>query len=128
MAHYEACRHQSAVHLYTLYQAEELPHLIHISTARLLRPAFLVLRNEVDVVADGRMALLHVEPSSVPPLQRGVLRYSDVLARHPIAELQIHAADHSGTAAALLLQPEQVSEEVEVGKNSKIRLAEIDKN
>ena len=62
------------------------------------------------------MALLHVEPPGVPPLQRGVQQHSDVLASHPIAELQIHAADHSGTAAALLLQPEQMSEEVEVGK------------
>ena len=35
-AHYEARRHQYAIHLYALYQAEELPHLIHISTAWLL--------------------------------------------------------------------------------------------
>ena len=74
------------------------------------------------------MALLHVEPPGVPPLQRSVQQYSDVLARHPIIELQIYAADHSGTAAALLLQPEQVSEEVEVGKNSEIRLTEMDKH
>jgi len=82
----------------------------------------------VDIAIDDWMALLHVEPPGIPPLQRGVQRYSDVLARHPVAELQIHTADHSRTAAALLLQPEQVSEEVEVGKNAEIRLAEMDKN
>ena len=82
----------------------------------------------VGVAADGRVALFHVEPPSVPPLQRGVQRYSDVLTRHPVAELKIHAADHSGIATALLLQLEQVSEEVEVGENSKIHLAEMDKN
>ena len=35
-AYYEARHHQFVVHLYALYQAEELPHLIHISTAWLL--------------------------------------------------------------------------------------------
>ena len=82
----------------------------------------------VDVAVDGRMVLLHVEPPGVPPLQRGVQRYSDVLTRHPVAELKIHAADHSGIATALLLQLEQVSEEVEVGKNSEIRLTKMDKD
>ena len=72
MAHYEVRHHQYAVHLYALYQAKELPHLIHISTARLLRLAPLVLQNVVDVAVDDRMALLHVEPPSVPPLQRCV--------------------------------------------------------
>jgi hypothetical protein len=43
-------------------------------------------------------------------------------------ELQIHAADHSRTATALLLQPEQVSKEVKMGKNSEICLIEMDKN
>ena len=71
---------------------------------------------------DGRVALLHVEPPGIPPLQRGVLRYSDVLAHHSIAKLKIYTTDHLGTTATLLLQPEQVSEEVEVGKDSKIRL------
>ena len=86
-AHYEARCHQYTVHLYALYQAKDLPHLIHINTARLLRPAPLVLRNVVDVTADGRMILLHIEPPGVPPLQRGVQRHSDVLAHHPIIEL-----------------------------------------
>ena len=74
------------------------------------------------------MALLHVEPPGIPPLQRGIQRHSNVLSRLPIAELQIHTADHLGTTPALLLQPEQVSEEVEVGQNAKIRLAEVDKD
>ena len=82
----------------------------------------------VDIAADGRMALLHVEPPGVPPLQRSVQRYNDVLARHPVVELQIYAVDHSRIIAALLLQPEQVPKEVEVGKNSEIRLIEMDKN
>ena len=43
-------------------------------------------------------------------------------------ELQIYAADHSRTATALLLHPEQVPKEVEVGKNSEICLKEMDKN
>ena len=62
------------------------------------------------------MALLHVEPPGVLPLQRSIQWYSDVLARHPIPKLQIYATDHLGTAAAFL-QPEQVSKEVEVRKN-----------
>ena len=43
-------------------------------------------------------------------------------------ELQIHAADHPRTTATLLLQLEQVTEEVEVGKNPEIRLTEMDEN
>ena len=74
------------------------------------------------------MALLHIEPPGVPPLQRGVQWYSDVLACHPITELQIHAANHPGTTTTLLLQLEHVTEEVKVGKNPEIRLIEMDKN
>ena len=74
------------------------------------------------------MALLHVEPPGVPPLQRGVQRYSDVLARQSIVELKINTADHLGTTATFLLQPEQMTEEVEVGKDSEIRLIEMDKD
>ena len=127
-AHYEAHRNGYSIHLNALYQTEELPHLIHVSTARFLRPAPLVLRNVVDITADGRMTLLCVEPPSIPPLQRGVQRHSNVLTCHFIMELQIHTADHSRTAPALLLQPEQVSKEVEVGQNAKIRLVEVDKD
>ena len=86
-AHYEARRHQSVVDLHALYQVEELPHLLHVSTARLLRPALLALWDVIDVTVDCRVALLHVEPPGVPPLQRSIQRYSDVLARHPILEL-----------------------------------------
>ena len=71
----------------------------------------------VDVVVDCRVALLHVEPPGIPPLQRSIQRYSDVLAHHPVSELQVYVADHLGTADAFLLQPEQVSEEVEVRQN-----------
>ena len=74
------------------------------------------------------MTLFHVEPPGIPPLQRGVQWYSDVIASHPTTELQIHTTDHSGTTASLLLQPEHVSEEVEVGKKFEIRLTEMDKN
>ena len=92
-----------------------------IGSARLRRPAPLVLQNVVDITADGRMALLHVEPPNVPPLQRSIQQYSDVLARHSIPELQIYVI-------ALLLQPEKVSEEVEVRKNPQIRFVEVDKD
>ena len=68
-AHYEAHHHRHSVHLHALYQPEELLHLIHISTARLLRLAPLVLQNLVDIAPDGRMALLHVKPPGIPPLQ-----------------------------------------------------------
>ena len=71
----------------------------------------------VDVAVDCRVTLFHVEPLGVPPFQRSVQWYINVLAGHPIPELQIYAADHLGTTAALLLQPEQVSEEVEVWQN-----------
>ena len=74
------------------------------------------------------MALLHVESPGVPPLQRGVQWYSDILAYHSITELQIHAADDLGTSATLLLQPEQMMKKVQVGKNSEIRLTEMDKD
>ena len=43
-------------------------------------------------------------------------------------QLKIHSTDHLGTTAASLLQPEQVPEEVEVGKDSEICLTEIDKD
>ena len=98
-----------------------------IGSARLRRPAPLVLQNVVDITADGRMALLHVEPPSIPPFQQCVQRHREVLAWHSIVKLKIHAADHLGTAAALL-QPEQVLKEVKVWKNSEIRLAEMDKH
>ena len=42
-------------------------------------------------------------------------------------QLKIYSADHLGTAVALL-QPEQVSEEVEVWKNRQICFAEVDKD
>ena len=71
----------------------------------------------VDVAVDCRVALLHVEPRGIPPLQRSIQWNSNVLARHPILELQIYTADHLGTTAVLLLQPKQVSEEVEVQQN-----------
>ena len=80
--------------------------MLHISTVWPLRPAFLALRDVVGITADGRMALLHVEPPGVPPLQRSIQRYSDVLARHLVSELHIYAADHLGTVASLLLQLE----------------------
>ena len=63
---------------------------------------------------DGMLALLHVEPSSVPPIQRRVQRYNKVLASHPIVELQINTTDYLGTTTTLLLQLEQMTEEVEV--------------
>ena len=43
-------------------------------------------------------------------------------------QLKIHSADHLGTTAASLLQPEQVTEEIEVCKDSEIRLIEIDED
>ena len=43
-------------------------------------------------------------------------------------ELKVHTADHSRTAATLLLQLEQMMEEVEVGKNFEICLIEMDKD
>ena len=76
----------------------------------------MALWDVVDVAADCNVALLHVEPPSVPPLQRSIQWYSDVLAHHPILELQIYATDHLGTTTAFLLQPEQVSKEVKVRK------------
>ena len=74
------------------------------------------------------MALLHVEPPAVPPFQRRVQRQSEILVRHSVVQLKIHAADHLGTTAAYLLQPEEVTEEVEVGKNPEIRLTEVNEN
>ena len=74
------------------------------------------------------MALLHVEPPGVPPFQRSIQRYSDVLARHSILELQIYTVDLLETTAALVLQLEQVSKEVEVWKNPQIRFIEVDKD
>ena len=71
----------------------------------------------MDVAPDYQVALLNVEPPGIPSFQRSVQRYIDVLAGHPIPELQIYAADHLGTTATLLLQPEQVSKEVEVWEN-----------
>ena len=47
---------------------------------------------------------------------------------YSIAQLKVHSVDHLRTTAASLLQPEQVTEEVEVGKNPEIRLIEMDKN
>ena len=58
----------------------------------------------------------------------GVQWYSDVLARHSIMELKINVIDHLQTTATLLLQPEQMTKKVEVGKNSEIRLIEMDKD
>ena len=43
-------------------------------------------------------------------------------------ELKINVADYLGFAATLLLQPKQMTKEVEVGKNSEIRLIEMYKD
>ena len=40
----------------------------------------------------------------------------------------MHTADHFGATLALLLQPEQVSKKIEVGKNAKICLVEMEKH
>ena len=77
---------------------------------------------------DGWVALFHVEPPGVPPLQRHVQRHSKVLVRHPIVQLKLHPTDHLGTTVASLLQPEQVMEDVEVGEDSEIWLTEMDED
>ena len=82
----------------------------------------------VDVVVDCWVALFHVEPLGIPPFQRGVQRYVNILAGHSILELQIYTADHLGATAAFLLQPEQVSEEVEVRQNPQKCLTEMNKD
>ena len=82
----------------------------------------------VGIAADDRVALLHIEPAGIPPLQQRVQWHSKVLAHHSIAQLKIHATDHLGTTAALLLQSEQVTEKVEVGKDSEIRLTKMDED
>ena len=82
----------------------------------------------MDIVADYRMALLHVDPPRVPPFQRSVQWYINVLTDHPILQLQIYAANHLGTTTALFLQLDQVYEEVEVRQNPQIRLTEMDKD
>ena len=128
MVHYEACCHQFTSHLHTLNQVKEFLHLLHVYIVWSLRPATLALRDVVDVTPDYRVALLNVEPPGIPSFQRSVQRYIDVLTGHPIHELQIYATDHLGTTAALLLQPEQVSEEVEIWKNAQIRFAEVDED
>ena len=125
VAHYEACHHQFNVNLHAFDQVEELLHLLHVIVVWFFRLALLALRDVVDVVVDCRVALLHVEPHGVPPLQRCVQWYSEVLAHHSITKSKILAADHLGTATALLLQLEQVSEEFEVWKNCQIRFIEV---
>ena len=69
MAHYEACCHQFASNFHAFNQVEELPHLLHVITVWFLRLALLALWDVVDVAADCRVALLHVEPLGVPSLQ-----------------------------------------------------------
>ena len=71
----------------------------------------------MDVAADCRVALFHVEPLGIPPFQRSVQRYVNILVGHSISELQIYAANHLGATTAFLLQPEEMSEEVEVRQN-----------
>ena len=82
----------------------------------------------MDVAPDYQVALLNVEPPGIPSFQRTVQWYIDVLAGHPILELQIYAADHFGTTAAFLLEIEKVSEEIEMWKNPQKCLTEMDKD
>ena len=82
----------------------------------------------VDIAADCRVALFHVEPLGIPPFQRSVQRYINILTGHSILELQIDAADHLGATAAFLLQSEEVSEEVEVRHNPHKCLTEMNKD
>jgi len=88
----------------------------------------MALRDVVDVALNYRVALFDVEPSGVPSFQRGIQWYINVLAGHPIPELQVHAVDNLGTTAAFFLQTEQVPEEVEMRKNTQKRLIEMDKD
>ena len=103
-------------------------HLFHINSVWFLRPAPLVLQDMVDVAADCRVALFHVEPLGIPPFQRSVQRYVNILAGHCILELQIDSADHPGATTAFLLQPKEMSEEVEVQQNPKKHLTEMDED
>ena len=66
----------------------------------------MALWDVVDVASNYRVALFDVELPGVPPLQRSIQWYNDVLTHHPIPELQIYTANHLGTTAALFLQPE----------------------
>ena len=84
-------------------QVKELLHLLHVNTSWSLRPASLVLRDLVDVVADGRVVLFHVKPLGIPPFQGSVQWYADIIIGHSVLELQIYAADHLGATAAFLL-------------------------
>ena len=102
-AHYETRRYQSAIGLHALYQAEEFIHLLHAILARQLRPTPLAFWDVVGITTNYWVALFHVEPSGVPPLQRCVKRYGKVFARHSIPQLEVHPADHLGTSAASLL-------------------------
>ena len=92
--------------------------MLHVNDVGSLRSAIMALQDVVDVALNYRVALFDVEPSGVPTFQIGIQWYIDVLVGHPIPELQVHAADHFGTAAAFFLQTEQVPEEVEVRKNT----------
>ena len=82
----------------------------------------------VDIAVDCRVALFHVEPLEIPPFQRSVQWHVNILAGHSILKLQINAADHPGATTAFLLQPEEMSEEVEVRQNPKKRLIEMDED
>ena len=88
----------------------------------------MTLWDVVDVALNYRVALFDVEPSGVPSFQRHIQWYINLLAGHPIPELQVHTVDNLGTAAAFFLQTEQVPEEVEVRKNTQKRLTEMDKD
>ena len=100
MAHYETCCNQFSSKLQALNQVEKLHHLLHVSAVGSLRPAIMALRDVVDVALNYRVALFDVEPPGIPSFQRGIQWYIDVLAGHPIPELQVHATDHFRTAAA----------------------------
>ena len=116
--HYESCCNQFSSKLQSFNQVKKLHHLLHVSAVGSLRPAIMALRDVVDVALNYRVALFEVEPSGVPSFQRGIQWYINVLAGHPIPELQVHAANNLGTTVPFFLQTEQVPEEVEVRKNT----------
>ena len=126
--HYEASYNQFTPKLHALNQFQKFHYLLHVSVVGSLRPVTMVNQDVMDVASNHWVTLFDIEPSGVPTFQGGIQRYVDVFAGHPIPKLQVHAADHLGTAAPLLLQTEQVPEEVEVRKNTEKRLVEMDKD
>jgi hypothetical protein len=112
-------------------QWEQRHQLLHLyDQLWSLIPGYSLVWNVTDVAQRSTVGFFaDVKPFLIPISDRGVPRTAQKLLLHPISERQVYSTDNFGAALGPFLpQAKQVTKEVEMGLDSHIRLAQMDKD